>query len=400
MKIVLILSVLLMSVFANAQTNIQWRGTDRSGIYHETGLAEKWPAEGPTLKWHFDGLGDGHSSVAIDSDKIYVTGMKNAKGILYVLDLNGKLVNQKEYGQEWSESYPGTRSTVTINDRKIYLISSMGDLLCFDQENLDIIWQKNILNTFDAKNIGFGLNEAALIIDNMVIATPGGVNNNIVALDKETGDLIWTSAGAGESSAYCSPLYIADQQVPQIVTLTASHILGVDVKTGKTLWTYSTPTKYSIQANTPVYGNGMILSSCSEGQGTVMLRLVNGGRGIEEVWKQNQLDNKMGGLVKIGNYVYGSGDKKRSWYCLDWNTGEIKYQQPGGPGNIIANNNMLYCYNEQGEVILAKATPEKFDEVSRFKVTMGTAQHWAHTVIYKGVLYIRHGDTLMAYNIK
>lgn len=389
-----------MSAIVNAQTNIQWRGTDRNGIYHETGLAEKWPAEGPALKWHFDGLGEGHSSVAIADDKIYITGMKNKQGILYALDLNGKMLMQKEFGPEWNESYPGTRSTVTVNDGKIYLISSMGEVICFNQKTLDIIWHVNMLSTYNASNITWGINEAALIVGNLVIATPGGSTNNMIALEKNTGKLVWTSPGAGEPSAYCSPLYIADQQIPQIVTHTGSHIIGVNPLDGKTLWTYSWPNQYSIHANTPVYSNGMIFCSSGYGCGSVMLKLVNGGKSVEKVWSNDQMDNRLGGMVKIGDYIYGSGDKSRNWFCIEWNTGEVKYKQSGGPGNVIANNNMLYYYSERGEMLLVKATPEKFDEISKFKVTMGTAQHWAHTVIYKGVLYVRHGDVLMAYNIK
>jgi len=106
-------------------------------------------------------------------------------------------------------------------------------------------------------------------------------------------------------------------------------------------------------------------------------------------------------MVKVGNYAYGSGDSKRFWFCVDWNTGEIKYKERGlAMGVVIANNDMLYCYADNGNMVLAKATPEKFDIVSSFPITLGTAQHWAHPVIYDGTLYVRHGDSFMAYKIK
>lgn len=394
------LILLFASGFLFSQTNIQWRGTDRSGVYHESGLLKKWPAEGPNLKWHYDGLGQGHSSVAIADEKIYLTGMKEEKGYLYVLDLNGKLLKQKEYGKEWFESFPGTRSTVTINNGKIYLISAMGEIICFNQQSLDIIWQKNLLSTYEASNITWGINEAPLIVGDLVIATPGGSKNNMVALDKNTGKETWTTAGAGDLSAYCSPLYVSDQEIPQVVTMTGNHIIGVDVKTGKTLWTFNKPNRWSVHANTPIYSKNMLLCTSGYGAGSVMLKIIDGGKNVTEVWNSPMLDNRIGGMVKIGDYVYGSGDKNRFWFCANWNTGEIKYQEPGGPGNIIANDNMLYYYAERGDLILVTATPDKFDEVSSFKITMGTEQHWAHPVIYKGILYIRHGDTLMAYNLK
>ncbi|MFV0271564.1 MAG: PQQ-binding-like beta-propeller repeat protein [Macellibacteroides fermentans] len=398
-RLIAILSIASLTLFA--QDNIQWRGTDRTGIYTETGLMKSWPAAGPTMLWSYDGLGEGHSSAAISSDKIYLTGMTDGKGYLYVFDLKGKLLNKKMYGPEWNESYNGPRGTVTLNDGKLYLMSGLGDLYCFDVATLNVVWKKNILIEYKASNIVWGINEAPLIVGDKVIATPGGKEHNMVALNKNTGALIWSSMGEGDAAAYCSPLYIKDQQVPLIVTMTANHILGIDANTGKKLWSQEHTNRYSIHANTPVYGDGMVLCTSGYGSGSIMLRLKNGGRSAEQAWSSKELDNRIGGMVKIGDYVYGSGDNNRFWFCADWKTGEIKYKEKGfAMGNIIADNGMLYCYTDRGDMVLAKANPEKFEVVSRFQITKGTEQHWAHPVIYKGVLYVRHGDSLMAYKIK
>lgn len=401
MKKVLIACLSLLTLSLSAQDNIQWRGTDRTGVYKENGLLKTWPADGPAMLWHYNGLGEGHSSVAIDSDKIYLTGMSDSKGYIYVFDLNGKLLNKKEYGPEWNKSYNGPRGTVTVNGGKIYLISGVGDLYCFDQNNLNVVWKKNILQEYNASNIEWGINEAPLIIGDKVIATPGGKQHNMVALNKNTGELIWSSPGEGDLSGYCSPLYISDQQVPVIVTMTADHIIGVDAETGKMLWSHENKNRHSVHANTPVYGDNMILCTSGYGRGSTMLRLTNGGRGIQEAWFSKELDNRIGAMVKVGDYVYGSGDSNRFWFCADWKTGDIKWKEKGlAMGNIIANDGMLYCYTDRGEMVLAKATPEKLDIVSKYSITMGTEQHWAHPVLYKGVMYVRHGDTLMAYKVK
>jgi outer membrane protein assembly factor BamB len=401
MKKEFILSLSLLALSLSAQDNIQWRGTDRTGIYHETGLLKSWPENGPAMLWHYDGLGEGHSSVAVDSDKLYLTGSTEGKGSIYVFDTNGKLLSKKEYGAEWSESYNGPRGTITVNNGKLYLISGVGHLYCFDQNTLNLIWDKNLLTAFNALNIKWGINEAPLIVGDKVIATPGGQQHNVVALNKNTGELIWSCPGEGDMSAYCSPLYIADQQVPQIVTMTANHILGIDAETGKKLWSHENKNRHSVHANTPVYGDNMIFCTSGYGRGSTMLRLTNGGRNVEEVWFSAELDNRIGAMVKVGNYVYGSGDTNRFWFCVDWKTGAIKWKESGlAMGVIIADDGMLYCYTDRGEMALAKADPEKFDIVGKFQITLGTEQHWAHPVIYKGVLYVRHGNTLMAYKIK
>lgn len=402
--IILLVTVLVsvsLSYQASAQKRIQWRGTDRTGVYQEKGLLAAWPEAGPQLLWSFEGLGEGHTSVVIDNDKIFVTGLTEKEGVIYVFDMQGKLLQKKNYGPEWVASYNGPRGSITPDDGKLYLISGLGDMYCFDQKNLELIWKKELLREYNASNIKWGICETPLIVGEKVIATPGGKEHNLVALNKKNGELIWSTPGAGDLSAYCSPLLITDQQVPLIVTMTAGHIVGVDAEKGTTYWTHPNPNRHSVHANTPVYGDGQVLFTSGYGRGSTMLRLTDGGRGIEPAWFAAEPDNRIGGMVKVGDYAYGSGDTNRSWFCVDWKTGEIKYNEKGlAMGVTIANDGLLYCYTDKGEMLLVKATPEKFDIVSRFPVTLGTAQHWAHPVLHKGVMYVRHGDALMAYKVK
>jgi outer membrane protein assembly factor BamB len=225
----------------------------------------------------------------------------------------------------------------------------------------------------------------------------------VVALNKNDGSLIWSCAGEGDLSSYCSPLYVANQEVPLIVTTMASHILGIEAATGKLLWSHPYENNRKIHPNTPVYdGKDMLLITNGYNKGSMMLRLINGGRSVQKVWENDELKSKHGGVVKIGDNVYIGGDTQtgRFWYCVDWNTGAIKYKDHTlTAGVVIAADGMLYCYSEKGEMALVKATPEKFDMINMFHITLGTGTHWAHPVIYQGVLYVRHGNALMAYGI-
>jgi len=364
-----------------------------------------WEKDGPKLLWHYDGLGEGHSSVSIANNKIYITGLTDKKGYLYVFDMNGKLLNEKTYGSEWDASHNGSRGTVTVNEGKLYIYSGTGNLICMDEKTLNIIWQKSIIDDLKGSNIRWGVNESPLIIDEKVIISPGGKTNNIVALNKNTGEIIWISTGKGDLSSYCSPLYIENQQVSQIVTTMETHIVGIEASTGKMLWSYKYENDRKIHPNTPVYdGKDMLLITNGYNKGSLMLRLTNGGRSVEKVWENDELKSKHGGIVKIGDYAYigGDGNSGKFWHCVDWNTGKVKYKDNSiTSGVVIADGNgMLYCYSEKGEMALVKATPEKFDIISQFMITKGTGPHWAHPVIYNGVLYVRHGDTLMAYKVK
>ncbi|MDR0699564.1 MAG: PQQ-binding-like beta-propeller repeat protein [Tannerella sp.] len=399
MKRVIILG-LLCTVALQAQDVIQWR-KDRTGIYRESGLLKSWGEAGPSLLWHYDGLGEGHSSVAVSAaGKLYVTGMTDGIGYLYAFDTSGKLLDKKEYGHEWDKSYNGTRGTVTPDNGKLYLVSGLGEVVCFNESDLSIVWKKGLLTDFDGSNITWGICESPLIVGDKLIACPGGKEYNIVALNKNTGELIWSCTGDGDLSAYCSPIYLADQQTPQVVTMMQKHIIGVDIATGKKLWSFEQVNRHGVHPNVPVYADNMLLCTSGYGKGSVMLRLTDGGRNVEKVWDAPLLDSRIGAMVKVGDYAYGSGDTNRFWFCVDWKTGELKYKENTLPiGNVIAADGMLYCYSDRGDFALVRTTPERFDIASRFSITMGTDQHWAHPAIYRGVIYVRHGNTLMAYKI-
>ncbi|GHU54158.1 polyvinylalcohol dehydrogenase [Bacteroidia bacterium] len=383
----------------NKQENSQWRGQNRDGVYNEKGLLKQWPEAGPELAWSFEGLGEGHTSVAIANNKIYITGMTDSIGNLYIFDLQGNLLQKKEYGFEWNTNFNGTRSTVNVNDGKLYIFSGRGVLYCLDEATLAPVWTKDLLNEFDGTNLKFGMTESPLIVGDVIYATPGGKTNNFIALNKLTGELLWSSTGVAMPTTYCSPQYIGDLEIPIVVNAIDSSLVAFNAQSGEMLWVVEQKNPYGISPNTPLYEKGLLLSTSGGGTGTQQLRLTNGGRSVEWVWT-NELDNKMGGIVKVGDYVYGSGEKNHFWYCVDWKTGETKYKSNElGVGDVIFADGMLYCYSDKGEVALVKPTPEKFDLISKFNITLGTDQHWAHPVIHKGILYVRHGDALMAYKV-
>ena len=384
---------------STGETIIQWRGPNRTGVFNEPNLLTSWNENQPQLLWHFDGLEDGHSSPAIANSTIFVKGMTNGRGFLFAFDLNGTLLRKVEYGPEWSRNYDGTRGTITPNGNNLYFISGLGVIYCFDQQ-FNKIWSRNLLSDFNASNIRWGITESPLIIGDKVIATPGGRVHNVVALNKHTGELIWSSPGKGDESAYCSPIFIDTQEIPQIVTITANHVIGLNAETGELLWSHPHSNRWSVHANTPLYYDGMILVTSGYGYGSQMLRLTNGGRSVEKVWSTTLLDNQMGGVVRVGNYIFGSGHNNRFWFCFHWYTGRLMWQERGlANGVVITNDNMLYIYTDRGNLVLARANPTHFDIVGQFPVTLGTDQHWAHPILYNGMLIVRRGDTIMAFDI-
>lgn len=381
----------------------QWRGPDREGIYYETELLKNWPENGPELLWGFEGLGAGHSSVGIGHNRIFINGMHDSLGLLYSFNMDGELLWEKVYGEEWHVNYTGSRSTPLVVDNVVYLESGMGVVYCFDAVSGDILWSVDLLDKFEAENIKWGMSESLLIDGDKIICTPGGERSNVVALNRFNGETIWTSEGFGEPSAYCSPVLIEHRQARLVVTMTATSVIGIDAETGEMYWRVEQNQGNKIHANTPVYANGVIY--CSSGSaktngGLLALKLSDDGKSVEQLWRNESYNNLMGGNVILDGVIYGSKYRSTEWYAINVQNGNATLlTEDFGNGVIVYADGLFYCYNEKGQVALVEMTPESFTIKSQFDVPLGEAQHWAHPVIHNKRMYIRHGNAIMVYNI-
>jgi outer membrane protein assembly factor BamB len=397
----LFISLIFTGLTVFSQTPTRWRGPNGSGVYDETGLLKKWPDSGPEIIWHFDELGEGHSSPAFANGLIYLSGMIDQTGHIFVLNYDGNLEWKAPYGEEFHESYPGSRSTPVVAGDLLYIYSGNGVLTCMDAHNGGVKWRKDVFKDLDGRNIRWGVTETPVVNEDLIFITPGGKKNNVVALNRFNGNLVWSSPGNGELSAYCTPLLVELPARKLLVTMTADHIIGIDIKDGKTLWSHPQTNKWQVHANTPIYHDGGLFCFSGYGQGGVKLDLNADGSSVTKAWFNENLDNRIGGMVLVDGYLYGSGDNNRQWRCVDWKTGEEKYEATDiGKGVTISADGMLYCYSDRGELALVGATPEGFNLVSKTRVELGSAQHWSHPVIHNGRLYLRHGNTLIAYRIK
>jgi len=399
-KIFSVLITVSLYVSLTAQDVAQWRGAGRDGIYNETGLMKKWPQQGPEMIWHFDDLGEGYSSAAVTSTAVYTTGMIDGTGYVFALDNNGKLLWKKDYGKEWNESHTGARSTPLVVRDKLYIMSSYGKLTCMNSANGQLVWSVDFMGQYDARNLTWGITENLLHDGNIIYCTPGGRDANVVALDRNTGKIIWKSKGSGEKSGYCSPVIVNLPARKMLVTLMEKSIHGFDAANGTLLWKFGHINEYSVHPNVPIYIDGYLYCTIGYGIGGVMLKVSPDGTKVTEVWKNARHDPKIGGFVVLNGKIYGAGDYNRNFLCLDWKTGEIIYQvNQLAPSNIIANAGLLYVYAERGTVNLVEPAVDKINIISSFRVPLGSGPHWAHLVINNKKLYVRHGNSMMVYDI-
>jgi outer membrane protein assembly factor BamB len=395
--------IFLMVSCSGREELSQWRGPDRNGKYSETGLLKQWPEEGPEMLWSFEGLGVGHGSVSLAGDRLFVLGMPDTTGVIYSFDMQGNLLWQKEYGLEWFKNYTGPRSTPTILGGLLYFVSGQGVAFCMETETGDVIWSIDMFEKFGAQKTSWGIAESPLLDGDRIILTPGGVENNVVALDRFTGETIWTSLGHSEQSSYCSPILVQHNDSRLIVTMTATSVIGIDADNGQALWRIEHRQGNKINANSPVYRDGKVF--CASGQadtleGHVMIELSQDGKTAEVGWRNQEWYNLMEGLILHEGGLYSSTFEKKEFYCLDASSGKLKYVSDEiAGGAIIFADGLFYCYGTDGALALIDADESGSRVISSFKVQLGTDQHWAHPVIHERKLYVRHGNALMCYAI-
>lgn len=399
-KVFLFYAATLLSLSLLSQDVAQWRGPLRDGIYRENGLMKKWPQAGPDMIWHFDDLGQGFSSAAVTSTAVFTTGMTKGAGYVLALDHRGKLLWKKEYGKEWNESHSGARSTPLVVGDMLYIMSAYGTLTCMNTADGRTIWSVDFMSQHDARNLTWGITENLVHDGNILYCAPGGRDANVVALDRNTGRIIWKSKGSGEKSGYCSPVIVNLPSRKMLVTIMERSVHGFDAANGELLWKHGHINSYSVHPNVPVYIDGFLYCTIGYGVGGVMLKVSPDGTKVTEVWKNAKHDPKIGGFVVLNDRIYGAGDFNRSFFCLDWKTGRIIYQENQlAPSNIIANDGLFYVYAERGTVNLVEPAASGINIISSFKVPLGSGPHWAHLVIKNKRLYVRHGNSLMVYDI-
>jgi len=401
LSLILVLSGCGRNTDPHAVIATRWMGPNGNGLYPDTGLLKEWPPEGPEIAWTYEDLGIGFSSAVAQNGFLYTTGMVDSTGYLYKLDTTGQLLYSVPYGPEWTGSTPGTRGSPTVVQDKVYFISGLGKILCFDQKDGAIIWSKEMFKDFDGVNITWGINETPVVDGDLIFATPGGKKFNVVALNRYTGEPVWSCPGKGEVSAYCSPLLFEHNGRKILTTYTAGNLLGIDAASGELLWSVDVHWEWSVHACTPVYHEGMVLFPTGLEVGGGKLRLSEDGDTVSVLWMNDVCDYRFTGLL-VDGYVYGSysDNEDCTWNCVNWETGEEMFSSRElAFGCTLVADGMLYTYTSKGDLAMMKPDAGGLNIVSHTKVTHGSGLHFSMPTMYHRMLYIRHGKALIAYDL-
>jgi outer membrane protein assembly factor BamB len=387
----------------------QWMGPQRDGVWRESGILEKFPAKGPTVRWRTP-IGAGYSGPAVAGGRVYITDRKLAPGasnpgnafarskvlgverVLCLDEKSGKVLWTHEYDCPYQISYPaGPRTTPLVSGGKVYTIGAMGDLFCLDAADGTVIWSKNFPRDFKADPPLWGFSSSPLLDGDRLICLVGGKGSMAVAFDKDTGKELWRALSASEPG-YCPPVIFDVGGKRQLIVWHPDSVNALDPETGKVFWSQPFgiqkigPGRMKVKAGMTIAMPrlmGDLLFVTAFYDGPLMLKLDRDRPAAATLWQGKshvEMPDQTDGLhcvmstpvVKDG-YIYGvcSYGELR---CLDARTGERIWstRKPTGDAEVRWANAFLtpqgdrtILFNEHGDLIIARLSPKGYEELSK-----------------------------------
>ena len=381
-----------------------FHGPLRDNLVRETGLLKAWPPGGPPLLWKSAGCGKGYAAVSVARGLLFTSGDFGDEEMVLALGLDGKLRWKTPHGQAWKGAQPGARTTPTYDDGLVYHLGPHGNLSAFDAATGQPVWTVDLKTRFSATLGLWGYTENLLVDGDKVLCMPGGAEGRVVALDKKTGRTVWANKDIGDRAAYSSPIIAEAGGVRQFITLARNTVFGVEVQTGRQLWSHPHESFCDQNVTSPICQDGYVFVSSGHKAGARVVQLSPDSRQVRQVWFGTTLDNCHGGVVLLDGHLYGSGCRlyNKGLVCVEFATGKVRYRAEAiGKVSLTWADGLLYCFDNDGEMLLVKADSRAATVVSRFKIPKTDNEHTlTHPVVCGGRLYLRHLDDLLAYDIR
>jgi outer membrane protein assembly factor BamB len=396
----------------------QWRGPHRDGRSTETGLSKDWNKQPPKHLWTVGGMGRGFASLSIVKGHIYTTGnIGGSQAVICVDAASGAPVWSTPITQgNPRHDYEGSRGTPTVDGDRVYAVSSDGGIACLQTRDGSIVWKRPFSEFGGRLMSGWGFSEAPLVDGKLVVCTPGGSNAIMVALDKISGELVWSCpmpAGGdrgGDGAGYSSIVISNGGGVKQYVQIVGRGLIGVRASDGEFLWGYNKVANGTANIPTPLVSGDYVFAATGYDTGAALVKLSKKGKSVqpseEYFLNANVFQNHHGGMVLIGDYIYGGNGNNNGFpTCINWKTGKIKWGGKlrgagGGSAAVTAFDDQLIFRYQDGKLALISATPDGYSLNGTLTPDYQEGESWSHPVIVDGKMYLREQDKLMCYDVK
>jgi outer membrane protein assembly factor BamB len=385
----------------------QWRGPNRDGVVPAASVPAAWPAK-LSAQWR-QTVGEGYSSPVVEAGRVYVHSRQDPDEVVTALDAGTGVpawtaryraaFDKNKYASAMSK---GPFSTPLVANGRLFTLGTTGVLTSFDAATGEVKWRKDWSAEVDTSKLFTGTAMSPIVDSGLLVVHVGDDGGGTFrALDPGTGSEKWSLEGHGPG--YASPIVASFGGTRQIVTLTDKAVVGIEIATGKELWQIPFPDDWNENIVTPVVAGDVLVVSGTR-QGTFGYRMVKKGGGFKpsRAWHNTDVPMYMSSPVVDGAFVYGfSNRRKGQLFCLDAKTGTVRWATEGRAGTNAAiqsaGTNLLVLLTE-GDLLVVRRTPEKFEELRRYTVAEGQA--WAHPVLVNGGIIIRSGDAVALWAVE
>jgi outer membrane protein assembly factor BamB len=408
----------------------EWRGKGRGGVWTESGVMDKFPEKGLTAVWRTPAH-SGFAGPAVSDGRVFVTdfirsvGKKGTERALCLDEKSGKIL----WTREWEVDYQGIgydtgpRATPTVDGDRVYVVGGSGRLLCLSVRTGAVSWQRDYVKDYGAQMPTWGIANSALVDGDRLIAIVGGQPDaKVMAFDKMTGREIWRALSSDSEQGYSQPVITSAGGIRQLIIWHPAAISSLDPATGKTRWQQPFRVHLGASVATPVLSGSRLLIS-SFNHGSMLLDLSKGKAGL--VWKgKSDSEINTDGLHALintpvidGDYIYGICSYGQ-FRCLSLKTGErvwetmavTKEKARWASGFIVRHGDRYFINNDRGELIIAKLSPEGYQEISRAQLIKPTSNpgnrrelgvvNWSHPAYSNRHVIARNDEEIISVSLE
>ncbi len=396
------LSLSLALAFFSAAVASDWpnfRGSQYDGFSDEKLPNKDWKTKPPKELWRIPMGDNGYAGPSVATGKLFIIDHKDARDVVRALDVkSGQKVWNYDYDDtDKEQGYGFAHSTPTYDAGRVYTLSALGMLHCLKADDGTLVWKCDIKAKYGGhwRGTNWGYAGSPLIDGDKLIVCPGGIGASVVALDKNTGNEIW-KGGGDDPPGYGTPVKATIGDKPQYVIFSGLAAMGVDADKGTKLWSLPWRTDYDVNAATPVVVGNTVFVTSDYGKGCALLDAA--AVPAAEVWKNKALKSHFNTPIVFEGHLYGIG-KPGELCCIVQATGDVKWKAPGfQDGGLMGIDGTLIAVNgSDGDVVLCKLSPEKYDELGRIKPLSGRS--WTAPIVSGGKLFIRNQTTLVCLDL-
>jgi outer membrane protein assembly factor BamB len=385
----------------------QWMGPGRDNVWREDGIVEKFPQGGPKVLWRVPVAG-GYAGPAVADGKVFVCDYVSAddvkvanferkeftgtERVMCLDEATGKELWKHEYPVKYTISYPaGPRCTPSVHNGKVYTLGAEGHLFCFEADSGKIVWQKDFNSEYDTKAALWGYASHPLVDGDKLICVVGGEGTHTVAFNLETGKEIWHNFNSPEQG-YSPPTIIEAAGVRQLISCKPNGVTSSDPETGKEYWSVPyNATSGSIIMSPVKSGDYLYVGGYSDQ--SLMLKLATDKPAAEIVWGNERTQGVSPVNVQPivdGDVIYGV-DQSGNLMAVAvpsgerlWETTAPISERPANSGTafIVRQGDRYWLFNDSGYLLIAKLSPEKYEEIDRAKIIDPTNNAFGRDVVW------------------